>query len=158
AYPGIGAEERGQSEAIAVNLREMANFAVPIIAVVIGEGGSGGALALGVANRVLMFEHSLYSVISPEGCAGILWNDGSRAEEAAKALKYTPQDLIKFQIIDEIIPEPLGGAHAVPEEALSNMKESILRHFKELVQYSPDALVEDRYQKFRQIGEFAEAN
>jgi acetyl-CoA carboxylase carboxyl transferase subunit alpha len=158
AYPGIGAEERGQSEAIAVNLREMSGLTIPIITVVIGEGGSGGALALGVSNRVLMFEHSLYSVISPEGCAGILWNDGSRAQDAAKALKYTAQDLIKFNIIDEIIPEPLGGAHVAPQQSLSNLKKAVLKHFKELVQLSPEDLIEDRYQKFRQMGEFAEAN
>src|SRR5512135_2932620 len=115
AYPGIGAEERGQSEAIARNLYEMSRLTVPVVAVVIGEGGSGGALALGVANRVLMLEHSVYSVISPEGCAAILWKDGAKASEAAELLKLTAQDLMSFGIIDDIIPEPLGGAHRNPE-------------------------------------------
>ncbi|PCI30630.1 MAG: acetyl-CoA carboxylase carboxyl transferase subunit alpha [SAR324 cluster bacterium] len=157
AYPGIGAEERGQSEAIAVNLREMAGLTVPIISVVVGEGGSGGALALGVANRVLMFEHSMYSVISPEGCAGILWGDGSKAQDAAKALKYTAQDLIKFNVIDQVIPEPRGGAHAAPKEALLTLKQIVMEHYREISSLSPEALIEDRYQKFRKIGEFAEA-
>lgn len=158
AYPGLGAEERGQSEAIAVNLREMADLSVPVIAMVTGEGGSGGALALGVANRVLMFEHSIYSVISPEGCASILFNDSTRAQEAAQALKYTAKELQKFKIIDGIVPEPLGGAHNHPEQAMDNLKKAVLRHLAQLEALGPEELIEDRYAKFRQIGVFAEAN
>mgnify|MGYP005625699491 CR=1 FL=1 len=157
AYPGVGAEERGQSEAIAVNLREMAGFKVPIICVVLGEGGSGGALALGVCNKVLMLEHSTYSVISPEGCASILWRDGTKAMEAAKSLKYTAQDLIKFSVIDQIIPEPLGGAHTKPEVTMNNIKKAVLENLAELKVLSQDELVEQRYQKFRQIGEYIES-
>ncbi|MDT8445981.1 MAG: acetyl-CoA carboxylase carboxyltransferase subunit alpha [bacterium] len=157
AYPGMSAEERGQSEAIAVNLREMAAMTVPIIAVVIGEGGSGGALALGVANRVLMFEHSIYSVISPEGCASILFNDSTRAQEAATALKYTAKELQKFKIIDGIVPEPIGGAHANPQEAMDSLKKAALRHLTQLENLTSDELIEDRYEKFRQIGVFAES-
>ncbi len=156
AYPGVGAEERGQSEAIAVNLREMAGFKVPIICVVLGEGGSGGALALGVGNKVLMLEHATYSVISPEGCASILWRDGTKAKEASKSLKYTAQDLIKFRVIDQIIPEPLGGAHTKPEAAMDNIKKVVLENLTELKTLNKDELVEQRYQKFRQIGEFIE--
>ena len=158
AYPGLGAEERGQSEAIAVNLREMAGLGVPVIAVVTGEGGSGGALALGVANKVLMLEHSIYSVISPEGCAGILFKDGSRAKEAAKSLKYAAQDLLGFKIIDEIVPEPLGGAHTDPSVCLNNLKKTVLKHYKELKKLSPDELIDQRYERFRDIGEFNDAN
>ena len=156
AYPGIGAEERGQSEAIAVNLREMADLKVPVIAVVTGEGGSGGALALGVGNRVLMYEHSIYSVISPEGCASILFGDGTRAQEAAQSLRYSSNDLLHFGLIDEAIEEPVGGAHAKPEEALDNLKRAILRHYHQLKSLNSEELVEDRYQKFRKMGEFAE--
>ena len=156
AYPGIGAEERGQSEAIAVNLREMAVLGVPIIAVVTGEGGSGGALALGVADRVLMYDHSIYSVISPEGCAGILFGDGTRAQEAAKSLRYSSADLLEFGLIDEIIPEPLGGAHANPVECMNNLKEVVLKQYAGLKSNSSETLIEDRYQKFRKMGEFAE--
>lgn len=157
AFPGVGAEERGQSEAIAVSIREMAGLSVPIISVIVGEGGSGGALALGVANKVLMLEHSIYSVISPEGCASILWNDGSRAKEAAKSLKYTAQDLIKFNIIDEIIPEPLGGAHTKPKETLQSIKSCVSKQLKKLQTLSEEEIVEQRYQKFRKIGEFNES-
>ena len=157
AYPGVGAEERGQSEAIAVNLREMSGFKVPIICVVLGEGGSGGALALGVGNKVLMLEHSTYSVISPEGCASILWRDGTKAKEAAKSLKYTAQDLIKFKVIDQIIPEPLGGAHTKPEVMMTSIKKVVLENLAELKGLSQDELVEQRYQKFRQIGEYTES-
>ncbi len=156
AYPGIGAEERGQSEAIAVSLREMAALETPIIAIVTGEGGSGGAIALGVANRVLMYEHSIYSVISPEGCAGILFGDGTRAQEAAQSLRYSAQDLLSFHLIDEIIPEPLGGAHVKPDEALDQLKRAALSHFNDLRGLTGPQLVEDRYQKFRKMGEFAE--
>lgn len=157
AYPGIGAEERGQSEAIAVNLREMAGFRVPIICVVLGEGGSGGALALGVGNKVLMLEHSTYSVISPEGCASILWRDGSKAQEAAKSLKYTAQDLIKLNVIDQIIQEPLGGAHTKPEVTMNNIKRTVMDTLSELKTLSQEDLIEQRYQKFRQIGEYIES-
>ena len=157
AYPGIGAEERGQSEAIAANLKEMAALEVPVIAVVVGEGGSGGALALGVANTVLMLEHAIYSVISPEGCAGILWNDGSRVQDAAKALQYTAQDLLKFHVIDEIIPEPPGGAHAKPREALQSIKRYVVKHLENLLSLAGKDLTEQRYRKFRRMGEFNEA-
>ena len=157
AYPGIGAEERGQSEAIAVNLREMADLTVPVVSVVIGEGGSGGALALGVGNRVFMFEHSIYSVISPEGCASILWSDGARAEDAASALKYTADELKKYNVIDDVIPEPPGGAHAHPEEALTNIKKQVLTAVDELSALSEEELVKQRYERFRKIGEFAES-
>ncbi|MGK0288805.1 MAG: acetyl-CoA carboxylase carboxyl transferase subunit alpha [bacterium] len=157
AYPGIGAEERGQSEAIAVNLREMAALEVPVVSMIIGEGGSGGALALGVANRVLMLEHSIYSVISPEGCAGILWGDGTRAKEAAKSLRYTSEDLIEFEIIDEIVTEPIGGAHHKPIEAMNNIKKVVAKHFQQLQKLTKKALIEDRYERFRKIGAFSES-
>lgn len=157
AYPGLGAEERGQSEAIAVNLREMAGLTVPVICVVIGEGGSGGALALGVGNRVLMLEHSIYSVISPEGCASILFGDSSRAQEAARSLKYVAKDLLKLKVIDGAIPEPVGGAHAKPEEALDNLKKAVLKHLGQLEKLSAEQLIQGRYEKFRQMGAFAES-
>ena len=157
AYPGIGAEERGQSEAIAVNLREMAGMTVPIICVVTGEGGSGGALALGVCNKVMMFEHSIYSVISPEGCAGILFGDGSRAKEAALSLKYVASELIKLNVIDNVVAEPIGGAHRDHEEALTNLKTSIIAAHDEMKNMSGEELIEQRYQRFRKIGVFAEA-
>ena len=156
AYPGIGAEERGQSEAIAKNLYEMSRLTVPVIAVVIGEGGSGGALALGVGNRVLMLEHSVYSVISPEGCAAILWKDGAKASEAAELLKLTAQDLMSFGIIDDIIPEPLGGAHRDPEQTAKNLGKSLKKHMKELSGLGPEELAEERYAKFRAMGAFVE--
>jgi acetyl-CoA carboxylase carboxyl transferase subunit alpha len=158
AFPGIGAEERGQAEAIAVNLREMMMLRVPIVSVVIGEGGSGGALALGVGNRILMFEHSIYSVISPEGCAGILWHDKNRASEAAESLKYTAQDLIKFKLIDQIVAEPRGGAHIHPEQAMGNLRKSIMRHFNQLRKLNEEELLEQRYWKFRKMGVFIENN
>lgn len=157
AYPGIGAEERGQSEAIAVCLREMAGLAVPVVSVVVGEGGSGGALALGVANTVLMLEHAIYSVISPEGCAGILWKDGTRAKDAAASLKYTAQELIKFKAIDEIIREPPGGAHSNPQETLRSIKRHVLKHMKRLGSLGREELIEQRYRKFRRMGEFGES-
>jgi len=156
AYPGLGAEERGQSEAIAVNLREMSALKVPVISVILGEGGSGGALALGVANQVLMLEHSIYSVISPEGCASILFGDASRAQEAATSLKYTARELTKLKVIDGIIDEPIGGAHSAPEEAMNLLKAEVLKQFSKLSKQSSDVLIERRYQKFRQIGIFAE--
>jgi acetyl-CoA carboxylase carboxyl transferase subunit alpha len=159
AYPGNAAEERGQSEAIARNLREMATFGVPIICVVIGEGGSGGALALGVGNRVLMLENAIYSVISPNGAASILWKDASKADQAAEAMKITAKDLLAFEIIEEIIPEPQGGAHRDLAVQAESIKESIWRHLQELSGMTPEELIEDRYLKFRKIGEysFAEA-
>ena len=156
AYPGIGAEERGQSEAIARNLFEMSVLTVPVIAVVVGEGGSGGALALGVANRVLMLEHAIYSVISPEGCAAILWNDRAKASEAAELLKITAQDLIKLKVIDEIIKEPVGGAHRNPDAMSKNIEKSLKKHLKELQKLSPEALANDRFDKFRSLGNFLE--
>lgn len=156
AYPGITAEERGQSEAIARNLLEMATLRVPVVCVVIGEGGSGGALALGVGNRVLMLENAIYSVISPNGAASILWKDASKADQAAEAMKITAQDLLEMEVIEEIVPEPRGGAHRDYETTASAIKDGLLRHLEELSGMSPDELVEDRYRKFRKIGEFAE--
>jgi len=157
AYPGLGAEERGQSEALATNILEMALLPTPIVAVVIGEGGSGGALALGVADRVLMFENSVYSVISPEGCAAILWKDASQRERAAEALKLTSSDLLSFNIIDEIIPEPVGGAHQDPDAAGESLRESLIRHTGELRKIRPEKLVRRRAEKYAAMGVFTEA-
>ena len=157
AYPGIDAEERGQAEAIAVNLRAMAAFRVPIIVTVTGEGGSGGALALGVGDRVLMLEHAIYSVISPEGCAAILWKDASRKKEAAEALRITAGDLAEFQIIDEIIPEPPGGAHADPAGAAAAVGEAVDRHLREVADLTAEERRERRYRKFRAMGRFESA-
>jgi acetyl-CoA carboxylase carboxyl transferase subunit alpha len=154
AYPGVGAEERGQAEAIARNLREMARLKVPIISVVIGEGGSGGALALGVTNRILMLEHSIYSVISPEGCAAILWRTADEREKAARALKLTSHELFKRGIADEIVPEPPGGAHANMDESARLLQEVLLRHFRELKEMEADELIRDRQGKFEAIGEW----
>ncbi len=156
AYPGIGAEERGQAEAIARNLREMASLTVPIIVCVTGEGGSGGALAVAVGNRVLMLEHSVYAVISPEGCAAILWSDGTKGQQAAEALKPSAQDIIQLGVIDEIVHEPVGGAHRDHEATAMAMGSSIRRHLAELQQMTPEQLVEDRYQKFRAMSRFTE--
>jgi len=156
AYPGIGAEERGQFVAIAENLRLMSQLKIPIIIVVIGEGGSGGALGIAVGDRVLMLENAYYSVISPEGCASILWRDAGKADEAAKALKLTAQDLIKLKIIDEIITEPLGGAHKDYNLTIKNVKFAIEKNLKELEKISPEQLVELRYEKFRVMGIFEE--
>jgi acetyl-CoA carboxylase carboxyl transferase subunit alpha len=152
AYPGIDAEQRGQAEAIAHNLIEMAAFQVPIIVVVTGEGGSGGALALGIGDRVLMLQHAIYSVISPEGCAAILWKDQARAEDAARALRLTAPDLKKFGIIDEILPEPPGGAHMDPGAMADTITAAIRRHLKPLRKLKPDALVTRRFKKFRAMG------
>ncbi len=152
AYPGVGAEERGQAQAIALNLREMAVIAVPIIAVVIGEGGSGGALGVGVADRVGVLENAYYSVISPEGCAAILWKNGAKAPEAAEVLKLTAPDLLKMGLIDEIIPEPLGGAHRNPEETAETLKNALKKHLKDLKGQSKEELLQARYQKFRKMG------
>jgi acetyl-CoA carboxylase carboxyl transferase subunit alpha len=155
AYPGIGAEERGQAQAIAFNLREMINITVPITAYVIGEGGSGGALGIGIADKVGVLENAYYSVISPEGCAAILWKDGAKAPEAAEVLKLTSKDLLKMGIIDEVIPEPLGGAHRSPQEMAQTLKEAIKKSLKDLKNQSKEKLLESRYQKFRNIGKFA---
>jgi len=152
AYPGIGAEERGQAQAIALNLREMVNIAVPIVAIVIGEGGSGGALGIGVADKVCVLENAYYSVISPEGCAAILWKDGSRAPDAAEVLKLTAADLLKMGIIDEVIPEPLGGAHHDPQKSAENIKDAVMRHIKALLSLSTEELLGLRYKKFRAMG------
>ncbi|HEX2832128.1 MAG TPA: acetyl-CoA carboxylase carboxyltransferase subunit alpha [Thermoanaerobaculia bacterium] len=154
AYPGLGAEERGQAEAIAVNLREMAALHVPVIVSVIGEGGSGGALALGVGDRVFMFEHAVYSVISPEGCAAILWKNSSAAPDAAASMKITAQDLKKLNIIDEIVPEPVGGAHADPAAAAEFLAPVLERAIKELMKLKPAQLIDERYKKFRKMGVF----
>ncbi len=156
AYPGIGAEERGQAEAIARNLREMASLKTPVIVCITGEGGSGGALAIAVGNRILMLEHSIYAVISPEGCAAILWSDGSKGALAADSLKPTAKDIIELGVIDEIIKEPIGGAHRDHEATAKNMKEAISRHLSELEALSPDQLTEDRYNKFRAMSRFNE--
>lgn len=152
AYPGIGAEERGQSHAIALNLREMMSFTVPIVAIVIGEGGSGGALGVGVADRVAVLENSYYSVISPEGCAAILWKDGAKAPQAAEVLKLTGPDLLKMGLIDEVIPEPLGGAHRDVQKIALSVKETILRNLKELESLDKEELLKLRYKKFRSMG------
>jgi acetyl-CoA carboxylase carboxyl transferase subunit alpha len=151
AFPGLGAEERGQAEAIARNLREMSRIAVPIIAVITGEGGSGGALALGVADRVFMMENSVYSVISPEGCASIMWHDAAKKEVAAQALRITAPDLKEMAIIDEIIPEPEGGAHADHDAAAALVDQVLLRHFRELKNQPVQQLIDGRYKKFREM-------
>jgi acetyl-CoA carboxylase carboxyl transferase subunit alpha len=156
AFPGIGAEERGQAEAIARNLREMAALTVPIIVVVTGEGGSGGALAIAVGDRVLMLQYSIYAVISPEGCAAILWSDGTKGEQAAEALKLTAKDLKELEVIDEIVPEPLGGAHRDHDAMAKALHEAIARHLKELKALPAEQLVEERYQKFRKMSRFIE--
>lgn len=152
AYPGVDAEERGQAEAIARNLLEMAKLEVPIVAIVIGEGGSGGALALGVADRVMMMENAIYSVISPEGCASILWKDASQAPKAAEALKLTAPRLLDLNVIDTIVKEPLGGAHSDHDQAAALLKEAVVEAFGELAELSAEALVEERYQKFAKMG------
>lgn len=152
AYPGLDAEERGQAEAIADNLLEMARLPVPIIVVVTGEGGSGGALALGVGDRILMLEHAVYSVISPEGCAAILWKDQSRAEDAARALRLTAKDLRELGVIDEILPEPPGGAHMDPGATMETIAAALRRNLKPLIRVRPDALIARRYKKFRAMG------
>lgn len=152
AYPGIGAEERGQAEAIARNLFVMARLTVPVVSVVIGEGGSGGALALGLSDRVLMLEHSVYSVISPEGCAAILWDDPAKIPDAAAALKLTAKDLLDLGVIDDIIPEPLGGAHREPKAVCTLVGKALTNHLFELVDLSPDQLIARREEKYRKMG------
>jgi acetyl-CoA carboxylase carboxyl transferase subunit alpha len=156
AYPGIGAEERGQAEAIGRNLLVMASLQVPIVTVVIGEGGSGGALAIGVADRLLMLQHAVYSVISPEGCAAILWNDQSKVTDAAEALNMTADDLQKLGITDQVIPEPLGGAHRDPMLSCDTVKKAIEAHLSELLELSTEDLLKRRYEKYRRIGVLAE--
>jgi acetyl-CoA carboxylase carboxyl transferase subunit alpha len=156
AYPGIGAEERHIAEAIAVNLREMMLFEVPIIAAVIGEGGSGGALGIGVANRVLILENAYYSVISPEGCAAILWKDRAAAAKAAEALKITAKHLLELGLVDEIIPEPLGGAHTDSDKTAQTLRDYLLKHLDQLTQMPPAERMKQRYAKFRAYGHFAE--
>ncbi len=156
AYPGIGAEERGQAEAIAVNLMEMAELATPIIVVVIGEGGSGGALGIGVGDRIFVLENAYYSVISPEGCAAIIWKENSKAPDAAQALKLTARDLSDMKLIDGIIPEPLGGAHRDFEQTAENMRKVINGALEELGKLSKKELLEQRYEKFRKMGVFRE--
>jgi len=156
AYPGVGAEERGQSEAIATNLFKSAILPVPIIVLIIGEGGSGGALAIAVGDRILMLENAIYSVISPEGCASILWRDASKNKEAAEALKITAQDLSKSNIIDEVVPEPIGGAHMDFELTAKNIKKALLRNLKELLKIPVDELVSLRIKKFQNMGVYKE--
>ena len=155
AYPGVGAEERHIAASIAVNLREMMIIEAPTVAVVIGEGGSGGALGIGVADRVLMLENSYYSVISPEGCAAILWKHRKHAPEAAAALKLTARDLLEFKLIDEIIPEPLGGAHQDHASVIESVGSAVARHLTELSRVPMPELLKARYDRFRAIGEFA---
>jgi acetyl-CoA carboxylase carboxyl transferase subunit alpha len=157
AFPGIGSEERHISEAIAVNLREMMNLRIPIIAAVIGEGGSGGALGIGVADRVLILENAYYSVISPEACSAILWRDRRHAPEAAEALKLTAQDLLKLNVVDEIVNEPEGGAHRNYETAATNLGMALRRNLEGLITTPVDELLKKRYKKFRKLGNFAES-
>lgn len=156
AYPGLGAEERGQAEAIAKNLFEMAHLRVPIICVVIGEGASGGALGIGVGDRLLMMENCWFSVISPEGCAAILWRDRANAPQAAEAMKITAEDLLELNVIDEIIPEPDGAAHRNYDKAAENVKSFILKNLKNLMTIEPDKLVDQRIEKFSKIGSWEE--
>jgi len=156
AYAGLIAEEQGQGEAIAVNLREMFRLKVPIIATVIGEGGSGGALGIGVADRLLMFEHSVYTVASPEACASILWRDAGKAPEAASSLKITGPDLVKLGIVDEVLKEPSGGNNWAPLQAGDTLKNAIEKHLSELLALSPDELRDNRYSKFRKMGKYLE--
>ncbi|MFB3069744.1 MAG: acetyl-CoA carboxylase carboxyltransferase subunit alpha [Gemmatimonadales bacterium] len=156
AYPGLGAEERGQAEAIAHSLEGMAGLETPILAVVIGEGGSGGALALGLADRVIMLSNAVYSVISPEGCAAILWNDASQKERAAEALKLTATDLLDLGLVDEVIAEPLGGAHADPEGTKDVLGEALRRNIEELAKIDPKKLIARRAKKYMEMGHFTE--
>ena len=156
AFPGIGSEERHISEAIAVNLREMMKLRIPIIATVIGEGGSGGALGIGVADHVMIFENAYYSVISPEACSAILWRDRRHAAEAAEALKLTAQNLLKLEVVDEIIREPEGGAHRDYDSAAANLAEALRRNLEQLSQIPITELLEKRYDKFRRLGVFSE--
>ncbi len=156
AYPGIDAEERGQSEAIARNLREMAGLGTPIIATVIGEGGSGGALAIGVADKLMMLQYSTYSVISPEGCASILWKSADKASQAAEAMAITSDKLKELGLIDEIVPEPLGGAHRDPDAMATNLKQSLIESLDQLQGKSQEELLDNRYQRLMSYGVFSE--
>ncbi|MGE5194726.1 MAG: acetyl-CoA carboxylase carboxyltransferase subunit alpha [Deltaproteobacteria bacterium] len=156
AYPGVGAEERGQAYQIALNLREMSRVAAPIVCVIIGEGGSGGALGIGIGDHIAMLQHTYYSVISPEGCAGILWKDRKFADKAARALKFTSKDLLRLGVIDEIISEPLGGAHRDHRQTAIILKVCLVRILRDLTAIPPDRLLERRYEKFRRIGVFEE--
>ncbi|MFN0058300.1 MAG: acetyl-CoA carboxylase carboxyltransferase subunit alpha [Planctomycetota bacterium] len=156
AYPGVGAEERGQAFVIANNLMEMATLRVPIVCIVIGEGGSGGALGIGIGDRLLMLENAYYSVISPEGCAAILWKDAQNAARAAEILKLTSEDLVRFGIIDEVVPEPLGGAHREHVEMAQSLEEAILRNYELVRDLDPDERVEQRFQKFKRMGIYLE--
>jgi acetyl-CoA carboxylase carboxyl transferase subunit alpha len=156
AFPGVGAEERGQAEAIARNLETMIMLRVPIISIVIGEGGSGGALAIGMGDRILMLEHSIYSVISPEGCAAILWKDGRKGEVAAESLKLTSGDLYRLGVIDEVVSEPVGGAHRDPRRMAEALKEVVERHLRKLERMDLKELLEKRYEKFRRMGTFSD--
>jgi acetyl-CoA carboxylase carboxyl transferase subunit alpha len=156
AYPGRGAEERGQAEAIAHNLREMSRLDVPVLVTVTGEGGSGGALAIGVGDRVNMLEHAIYSVISPEGCAAILWSDAAKAPDAARAMRITATDLLELGIVDEVIPEPGGGAHADPQRAAELMGAVLSRQLEELIRQDPRERRAARYEKFRKLGRFGQ--
>lgn len=158
AYPGLGAEERGQAEAIAVNLAVLSSLRVPVIVVILGEGGSGGALAIGVGDRLLMLSNAIYSVASPEACAAILWKDRAKVEDAARALALTAQDMLRLKIIDEIIEEPLGGAHRDYDLITGRVKGSILKHLEELKKIDVEQLVQQRYERFRKIGEFEEVS
>jgi acetyl-CoA carboxylase carboxyl transferase subunit alpha len=157
AYPGVGAEERGQAQAIAENMFEMSRLPTPVICVVIGEGGSGGALGIGVGDRVAMLQFAYYSVISPEGCAGILWKSHEYAEQAAQALRFTSQDLQRFGIVDDVIEEPLGGAHRDHHQIAGRLKMYLIRTLRELQKLPRDALLAARYEKFRRMGEFIQA-
>jgi acetyl-CoA carboxylase carboxyl transferase subunit alpha len=156
AYPGVESEARHVSEAIAVNLREMAMLRVPSIAIIVGEGGSGGALGIGVTDRVLIFENAYYSVISPEGCAAILWKDRANAPMAAEALKLNAANLKEFEVVDEVIPEPLGGAHNDPTAAIAALKVALTRQLAELAAKSPGQLLDDRYDRYRELGRYRE--
>jgi len=161
ADPGIQSEERGQAVAIATNLIEMSRLRTPMISAIVGEGGSGGALAIGVTDRILMMENGVYSVVSPEGCASILWKDSSQAPKAAEAMRITAHDLLEFEIVDEVLPEPAGGAHLDPTAAAAQLQSALIRHLKELRarygsgrQLDSDRLLEERWQRFRRIGVF----
>jgi len=156
AFPGVGAEERGQAEAIAKNLEMMMRLRTPIIAIVIGEGFSGGALAIGVADRILMLEHSVYSVITPEGCAAIVWRDGQKKEVAAESLKLTAKDLYRLGVIEEIVKEPLGGAHRDPKRMVESLREVVEQHLRELEKMDIDEILKNRYEKFRKMGSYVD--
>jgi len=155
AYPGVGAEERGQAQAIASNLRDMARLTVPTVATIIGEGGSGGALGIGVADKVCILQNAYYSVISPEGCASILWRSSLKAPDAAAALKLTSEDLLKFEVVDEIILEPHGGAHRDPQAVAENLKKILVKYLKQLSALSKKELLDSRYEKFRKMGQYS---